>query len=55
VAVPGSRLLLKAEGFDAASARERVAGWLREAGLAAERIEIRTATRTYDGHLATYR
>ena len=55
VAVPGSRLLLKAEGFDAASARERVAGWLREAGLAVERIEIRTATRTYDEHLATYR
>jgi predicted O-linked N-acetylglucosamine transferase (SPINDLY family) len=53
--VPGSRLLMKADGFDAASARERMIGWLHEAGLPAERVEIRPATRSHDEHLATYR
>lgn len=55
LAVPGARLVLKAEGFDAASARERVGGWLVAAGLPRERCEIRPGTRTHDEHLATYR
>lgn len=55
IAVPGARLLLKAEGFSAASARERVLGWLADAGLARERVELRAETASYAEHVATYR
>lgn len=55
LAVPDARLVLKAEGFDAASARDRVGGWLVAAGLSPARFEIRPGTRTHDEHLATYR
>jgi len=53
-AVPGSRLLLKAQGFRHASGRERVGGWLVEAGLAAERFTLRADLPDYAAHLAAY-
>ncbi len=54
LAVPGSRLLVKSPGLASAGARARWLGWLGEAGLAADRVELRGRTATVDEHVALH-
>jgi predicted O-linked N-acetylglucosamine transferase (SPINDLY family) len=52
--LPGSRLLLKTRAFADAGARECYRAQLQQAGIAAERIELRKPADTIGEHLAAY-
>jgi predicted O-linked N-acetylglucosamine transferase (SPINDLY family) len=53
-AVPHSRLLLKAGAFGSERTKQRVRQILGEAGIDAERLELRGYERAHDDHLALY-
>jgi predicted O-linked N-acetylglucosamine transferase (SPINDLY family) len=53
-AVPGSRLLLRNEGFAAEQTRRNFLGFITGRGIAQDRVEIRAGDRTTKGHLAGY-
>ena len=53
-AVPGSRLILKANGFADAALRDRVNRLFADAGIAAERVTLLARAATMVEHLAVY-